>query len=577
MRQPTTPRRAGRRHRDVRRRPQHRRRGAGGPRLVRRRQPAAGCCRRRRAGRREPAAATQRSRSSSTSAPGSFFAAPCRRLATRRRPAGTPTLSSSRRPTTCSCAARRPSAARTRCRATAGCSTGSSASASCSRPARRRRPRHRHLGPERPPARRPDRRGVRHRRDGPAAGRPWCRFGFKYGIPVDADFVADCGSCPTRTGCPSCGPAPGRDGRASDYVLGQPGAEEFLRPTRRCWPASPTGYLREGKRFATVAIGCTGGKHRSVAMAEELARRLHARGRRRRGRPPRPGARVSPPDARRPGGGRPRAAATAWPPSLSALRLLVDDARRRRPDRGRHGRRRRRLVRPAAPRARRAAARRPADGAGRAVRRRRLGPDLGRGAAAPVPQRRRAARPRVGNLLIVGAVGAARRPRRRPRLGRPAARRHRAGCCRWPLVPLDIAAEVRGLDPDDPDALTSGPRPGRGRDHRRPCRRRSRSTRPTRRPARRRWRRSRDADWVVLGPGSWFTSVIPHLLVPDWPARIVSTDARVRRGPQPGDAGGGDRRASPGRPPRGARRARPRPQVDAVLADAAAWPRTSPS
>ena len=129
--------------------------------------------------------------------------------------------------------------------------------------------------------------------------------------------------------------------------------------------------------------------------------------------------------------------------------------RGRRPHRGRHRRRQRRLVGPAARRVRRAAARRPADGAGRALRRRRLGRHLVPGAAAPLRRRRRDARPRRRQPAHRRPVGAARRPRRRPSTGSAGCSGATGRVLPMALTPLDIAAEVRGLVPGDPDALTT--------------------------------------------------------------------------------------------------------------------------
>jgi RNase adapter protein RapZ len=99
-------------------------------------------------------------------------------------------------------------------------------------------------------------------------------FGFKYGLPVDADLVADARFLPNPHWVPELRPLPGTDGKVRDYVLGQQGADDFLDTYARLLEIVGAGYRREGKRYATVAIGCTGGKHRSVAIAEELARRL---------------------------------------------------------------------------------------------------------------------------------------------------------------------------------------------------------------------------------------------------------------------------------------------------------------
>jgi UPF0042 nucleotide-binding protein len=103
-------------------------------------------------------------------------------------------------------------------------------------------------------------------------------FGFKYGIPVDADFVADMRFLPNPFWVPGLRPHTGRDEEVADYVRSRPGAEEFLDGFVPVLLGVADGYLREGKRFMTIAIGCTGGKHRSVAMTEEIARRLSDKG-----------------------------------------------------------------------------------------------------------------------------------------------------------------------------------------------------------------------------------------------------------------------------------------------------------
>jgi RNase adapter protein RapZ len=103
-------------------------------------------------------------------------------------------------------------------------------------------------------------------------------FGFKYGIPVDADFVADMRFLPNPFWIPELRSGTGKDPEVSDYVMSQPGAAEFLDGYVPVLEGVAEGYRREGKRFMTVAIGCTGGKHRSVAMTEEIARRLSVAG-----------------------------------------------------------------------------------------------------------------------------------------------------------------------------------------------------------------------------------------------------------------------------------------------------------
>ena len=103
-------------------------------------------------------------------------------------------------------------------------------------------------------------------------------FGFKYGIPVDADFLADMRFLPNPFWIPELRHHTGRDADVSQYVRSRPGAAEFLDTYLDLLSGVGAGYLREGKRFMRVAIGCTGGKHRSVAMSEEITRRLVDRG-----------------------------------------------------------------------------------------------------------------------------------------------------------------------------------------------------------------------------------------------------------------------------------------------------------
>jgi UPF0042 nucleotide-binding protein len=103
-------------------------------------------------------------------------------------------------------------------------------------------------------------------------------FGFKYGIPVDTDFLADMRFLPNPHWIPELRPRTGLDREVADYVLGQPGAEEFVQRWVGLVAGVSDGYLRQGKRFAQVAIGCTGGKHRSVTVTEEVVRRLQAQG-----------------------------------------------------------------------------------------------------------------------------------------------------------------------------------------------------------------------------------------------------------------------------------------------------------
>jgi UPF0042 nucleotide-binding protein len=99
-------------------------------------------------------------------------------------------------------------------------------------------------------------------------------FGYKYGLPVDADIVADCRFLPNPHWVPELAAMTGQDAPVRDFVLAQPGAEEFIRHYTDLLHLVLPGYEREGKRFVTLAVGCTGGMHRSVAVAGELAARL---------------------------------------------------------------------------------------------------------------------------------------------------------------------------------------------------------------------------------------------------------------------------------------------------------------
>ncbi len=99
-------------------------------------------------------------------------------------------------------------------------------------------------------------------------------FGFKYGLPPDADFVLDARFLPNPHWVPELRDLTGREDEVSGYVLGQRGAGTFVETFAWMINATAPGFEREGKRYLTVAVGCTGGKHRSVAIAEELAGRL---------------------------------------------------------------------------------------------------------------------------------------------------------------------------------------------------------------------------------------------------------------------------------------------------------------
>ncbi|HEY9324002.1 MAG TPA: RNase adapter RapZ, partial [Agromyces sp.] len=99
-------------------------------------------------------------------------------------------------------------------------------------------------------------------------------FGFKYGLPPDADLVADMRFLPNPFWNEELRALTGEDERVREYVLAQEGAVDFVDAYADALRPVLAGYQRENKRHSVVAVGCTGGKHRSVVMARELARRL---------------------------------------------------------------------------------------------------------------------------------------------------------------------------------------------------------------------------------------------------------------------------------------------------------------
>ena len=99
-------------------------------------------------------------------------------------------------------------------------------------------------------------------------------FGFKYGIPLDADFVFDLRFLPNPFWIPELRQSSGRDAPVAEFVLAQEGASDFVEQVLALLRTVLAGYERENRRYATVALGCTGGKHRSVAMAERIGAEL---------------------------------------------------------------------------------------------------------------------------------------------------------------------------------------------------------------------------------------------------------------------------------------------------------------
>ena len=103
-------------------------------------------------------------------------------------------------------------------------------------------------------------------------------FGYKYGLPVDADLVVDCRFLPNPHWIPELRPFTGRDPQVSAFVLSLPGAQEFIKGYVELLGPVLDGFRRESKRYVTLAVRYAGGKHRSVAIAEEIGARLAAEG-----------------------------------------------------------------------------------------------------------------------------------------------------------------------------------------------------------------------------------------------------------------------------------------------------------
>jgi len=95
-------------------------------------------------------------------------------------------------------------------------------------------------------------------------------FGYKYGIPYDADFILDCRFIPNPHWVPELQPLSGKDGAVAKMVLDNPATKEFINNFLHLFNGTKEGFLQEGKRYLTIAIGCTGGRHRSVAVSEFL-------------------------------------------------------------------------------------------------------------------------------------------------------------------------------------------------------------------------------------------------------------------------------------------------------------------
>jgi UPF0042 nucleotide-binding protein len=103
-------------------------------------------------------------------------------------------------------------------------------------------------------------------------------FGYKHGVPPDADMVIDCRFLPNPHWIDELRPLSGLDGPVRDYVMSQPQTAEFIDRLDALFELVLPAFVREGKSYLTVAFGCTGGRHRSVALAEAMAQRLAAHG-----------------------------------------------------------------------------------------------------------------------------------------------------------------------------------------------------------------------------------------------------------------------------------------------------------
>ncbi len=103
-------------------------------------------------------------------------------------------------------------------------------------------------------------------------------FGYKHGIPLDVDIVLDCRFLPNPYWVDGLRPLSGRDAPVRDYVLAQPATTAFLDKVHELLAMLLPAFEEEGKSYLTIALGCTGGRHRSVVLADALARRLAADG-----------------------------------------------------------------------------------------------------------------------------------------------------------------------------------------------------------------------------------------------------------------------------------------------------------
>lgn len=103
-------------------------------------------------------------------------------------------------------------------------------------------------------------------------------FGYKHGVPIDADMVLDCRFLPNPHWVDELRPLNGTNRKVRGYVLNAEGTDEFLKKIRDLLGFLLPGFVKEGRHYLTIAIGCTGGKHRSVVVGDEIARFLQEKG-----------------------------------------------------------------------------------------------------------------------------------------------------------------------------------------------------------------------------------------------------------------------------------------------------------
>ena len=103
-------------------------------------------------------------------------------------------------------------------------------------------------------------------------------FGYKHGLPLDVDIVFDCRFLPNPHWVEALRPLTGLDPPVQAYVLDQAGTDEFLGELERLLAMTLPGFEREGKAYLSIGVGCTGGRHRSVVISEQLAERLRGHG-----------------------------------------------------------------------------------------------------------------------------------------------------------------------------------------------------------------------------------------------------------------------------------------------------------